>query len=76
MDRLTPPPGPPPPAAARHRLRALYERVGEYEAARMIGVGSPSIARGLAGLGLRRASATAITLGLDRVEADETATAA
>lgn len=46
------------------RLAALVKQVGEYEAAKRIGVGYPSIARAMAGLGLRKGTAVAIEVRL------------
>jgi hypothetical protein len=53
------------PEAVREQLRNYVTSVGEYEASQKIGVGSASLARGIAGLGLRRGTATAIEMKLE-----------
>lgn len=44
----------------RAELRALVDRIGEYEAARLIGIGMPAVVRAAAGFGIRRGTAIAI----------------
>jgi hypothetical protein len=55
------------------RLRALVVRVGDYEAARLLCVGQSTLARALAGFGLRASTSTAIRLALDVVESGKAA---
>lgn len=58
--------------AVQERLRALVNEVGEYKAAEIIGIGYPSIARAVAGLGLRRGTVTAIEMRLDAMKTPKT----
>lgn len=44
------------PPASRDRLRAFVEEHGQYEAARRLDIGSSTLVRALAGLGVRRAT--------------------
>lgn len=57
--------GLPLPDVTRERLRVFVDAHGDYEAANLLGVGHPTLARALAGLRLKRGSATAIERGLD-----------
>ena len=52
------------PEAARERLSALVTEMGEVAAANRLGVAKTVLARAVAGFPLRRASETAITLGI------------
>ena len=54
----------------RERLRAFVEVHGDYEAANRLGVGHPTVARALAGLRLKRGTATAIEARLAAIEVD------
>lgn len=61
--------GHPLPDPTRMKLRALVDVLGQYAAAERLGVGAPTIARALAGLGIRRATKTAIEARLATVDA-------
>jgi hypothetical protein len=52
----------------QERLRALIVEIGEYEAAKKIGVGYSSIARAAAGMGLRRGTAGLIEMKLEAIK--------
>lgn len=51
----------------RRHLKSLVEKIGEYEAAKAIGIGYPSIARAIAGLGLRKGTVVAIQMKLAQI---------
>jgi hypothetical protein len=56
----------------RERLRSLVQRTGDTRrGALALGIGEPAISRALAGQGLRTSTLTAIKLGLDALERDE-----
>ena len=63
--------GTPLPDNDRARLRTIIERTDSYRAAALLGVGEPTLASALAGLGLRRCSVTAIVLSLDALDAKQ-----
>jgi len=65
--------GHPLPAPVRERLQALVEIHGQYEAATRLGVGAATVARALAGLGVRRATRTALELGIEKVATEQAA---
>lgn len=60
--------GHPLPDATRERLRVFVDTHGDYAAANHLGVGSPTVARALAGLRLKRGTVTAIEARLDAIE--------
>ena len=55
----------------RSALQALIARVGLEQAARTVGVGRESVARGASGAGLRRGTIALILEGLKRSEGAE-----
>lgn len=59
--------------ATRERLRAFVEARGDYEAATLLGIGHPTVARALAGLRLKRSTGTAIEARLASIEAERVA---
>lgn len=61
------------PARERGRLRVVVDRLGLGGAAEALGVGLPTLTRALAACDIRRSSATAITLSLDRLETEAAA---
>lgn len=65
----------PPPldAKTRDRLAALVAAIGEAAAARKLGLSRSTLARALAGLGLRTATRTVIGLNLRALVGDQEA---
>lgn len=58
------------PVPARRRLRAIVDRLGGAgQAADAIGVGTETIARAIAGFGLKKGSYTAIMKGIEAFDA-------
>ena len=76
MIKRTPRHGTPLDPTVKESLRALVEQVGEYEAAKIVGIGYPSIARAMAGLGLRSGTVVAITMRLEALKTSSPARAA
>jgi DNA invertase Pin-like site-specific DNA recombinase len=57
----------------RARIKRLVDRVGETEAARRLGLPRQTLARALAGLGLRRGTAVLFIQQLDALDAQRAA---